>query len=80
MLQRPARALAPIAALLTVVSLPTAAVATTVPGAPSGYSTVFSDSFGGASGSGVDSNWTYDTGTQYNGTGCTACLRTVPAT
>ena len=65
-------ALAPVVALLTVVSLPGAASATTVPGAPSGYSTVFSDSFGGASGSGVDSNWTYDTGTQYNGTGCTA--------
>jgi Carbohydrate binding module (family 6)/Glycosyl hydrolases family 16 len=65
-------ALAPVAALLTVVSLPTAASATTVPGPPSGYSTVFSDSFGGASGSGVDSNWTYDTGTQYNGAGCTA--------
>jgi len=65
-------ALAPVAALLTVVSLPGAASATTVPGAPSGYSTVFSDSFGGASGSGVDSNWTYDTGTQYTGTGCTA--------
>ena len=65
-------ALAPVVALLTVVSLPGAASATTVPGAPSGYSTVFSDSFGGASGSGVDSNWTYDTGTQYTGTGCTA--------
>jgi hypothetical protein len=65
-------AIAPVAALLTVVSLPTSASATTVPSAPSGYSTVFSDSFDGASGSGVDSNWTYDTGTQYTGTGCTA--------
>jgi hypothetical protein len=65
-------ALAPVAALLTVVSLPTAASATTVPSPPSGYSTVFSDSFSGSSGSGVDSNWTYDTGTQYNGAGCTA--------
>ena len=65
-------ALAPVAALLTVVSLPTTASATTVPSAPSGYSTVFSDSFSGSSGSGVDSSWTYDTGTQYTGTGCTA--------
>jgi hypothetical protein len=65
-------ALATVAALLTVVSLPTSASATTVPGAPSGFSTVFSDSFGGSSGSGVDSNWTYDTGTQYSGSGCTA--------
>jgi beta-glucanase (GH16 family) len=33
---------------------------------------VFSDSFSGAAGSHVDSQWTYDTGTQYNGSGCTA--------
>jgi hypothetical protein len=33
---------------------------------------VFGDSFSGAAGSGVDSNWTYDTGTQYHGTGCAA--------
>ncbi|MBR7827684.1 carbohydrate-binding protein [Actinospica sp. MGRD01-02] len=65
-------ALAPVAALLTVVSLPTSAMATTVPSAPSGYSTVYSDSFNGTSGSGVDSSWTYDTGTAYSGTGCTA--------
>ena len=64
-------AAAPIAALLTVVSLPTSASATTVPAPPSGWSTVYSDAFTGASGSGVDSSWTYDTGTQYSGTGCT---------
>src|ERR1700677_4581932 len=34
----------------------------TVPGAPSGWSTIFSDDFTGASGSGVDSQWMYDTG------------------
>src|SRR6202453_1729966 len=34
----------------------------TVPGAPSGWSTVFSDDFAGASGSGIDSQWMYDTG------------------
>jgi hypothetical protein len=49
-----------------------AASATTVPAPPSGWSTVYSDSFSGAAGSGVDSGWTYDTGTQYNGTGCAA--------
>jgi hypothetical protein len=54
--------MAPIAALLTVISVPTAASATTVPGPPSGWSTVFSDDFGGASGSGIDSQWIYDTG------------------
>src|SRR5580693_7808498 len=34
----------------------------TVPGPPSGWTTVFSDDFSGASGSGVDSQWMYDTG------------------
>src|SRR5580704_1445726 len=34
----------------------------TVPGPPSGWSTVFSDDFAGASGSGIDSQWMYDTG------------------
>src|SRR6202453_3181358 len=43
----------------------------TVPAPPSGWSTAFSDSFSGSAGSGVDSSWTYDQGTQYNGTGCT---------
>jgi len=64
-------ALAPAAAFLTL-SAATPASATTVPGAPSGWTTTYSDSFSGASGSGVDSGWTYDVGTQYSGTGCTA--------
>ncbi|HXL91423.1 MAG TPA: ricin-type beta-trefoil lectin domain protein [Streptosporangiaceae bacterium] len=34
----------------------------TVPGPPSGWSTIFSDDFNGASGSGADSQWMYDTG------------------
>jgi len=34
----------------------------TVPGPPSGWSTVFSDDFNGSSGSGIDSQWMYDTG------------------
>ena len=38
------------------------ASATTVPGPPSGWSTVFSDDFSGSSGSGIDSQWQYDTG------------------
>jgi Ricin-type beta-trefoil lectin domain/Glycosyl hydrolases family 16 len=33
-----------------------------VPGPPSGWSTVFSDDFNGAAGSGIDSQWMYDTG------------------
>jgi hypothetical protein len=63
---------APVAALAAVLTLPNTAVATTVPAAPAGMTTVYSDSFSGSSGSGVDSSWTYDTGTQYNGSGCTA--------
>ncbi|HEX4833294.1 MAG TPA: ricin-type beta-trefoil lectin domain protein [Trebonia sp.] len=42
--------------------VPSAAAVAAVPGAPSGWSTVFSDDFSGASGSGIDSQWMYDTG------------------
>src|SRR3984957_14700825 len=34
----------------------------TVPGAPSGWTTAFSDDFNGNSGTGIDSQWMYDTG------------------
>ena len=67
-----AAALALLAATLTSLTFAVSSSATTVPGPPSGFTTTFSDSFSGAAGSRVDSNWTYDTGTQYNGTGCTA--------
>ena len=63
-------ALVPAAAFLTI-STATSASATTVPAPPAGWSTAYSDSFSGASGSGVDSGWTYDLGTQYSGAGCT---------
>jgi len=44
--------------------------AAAVPGPPSGWSTVFSDDFNGSSGSGIDSQWMYDTGPGSNfGTG-----------
>jgi DNA-binding LacI/PurR family transcriptional regulator len=65
-------ALGPAAVLAAVIGAAPSASATTVPPAPSGWTTAYSDSFSGAAGSGVDSSWTYDTGTQYNGTGCTA--------
>ena len=71
----PAAALVLVTALAPAVALLAAAQtasATTVPPPPSGWTTAFSDSFSGASGSGVDSSWTYDQGTQYNGTGCAA--------
>jgi len=46
------------------------AAPSTVPGPPSGWSTVFSDDFNGAAGSGIDSQWMYDTGPGSNfGTG-----------
>jgi hypothetical protein len=65
-------ALAPAAVFLAVATVTApAASAGTVPPPPSGWTTAFSDDFSGAAGSGVDSNWTYDQGTQYSGTGCT---------
>src|SRR6516165_2817979 len=65
-------ALGPAAVLAAVIAgTASPASATTVPPPPSGWTTAYSDSFSGAAGSGVDSSWTYDTGTQYNGTGCT---------
>jgi hypothetical protein len=63
--------IAPLAALVTVVPLTMSASASTVPAPPPGWTTVFSDGFSGSAGSPVDSQWTYDTGTQYNGSGCT---------
>jgi hypothetical protein len=66
-----ALALGPAAVFAMVAGTAPAASATTVPAPPSGWTTAFSDSFSGANGSGVDSSWTYDTGTQYSGTGCT---------
>ena len=67
-----AAATALLAATLTSLTFTASSSATTVPGPPAGWTTTYSDSFSGAAGSGVDSGWTYDTGTQYNGTGCTA--------
>ncbi len=58
--------------MVTSLAFTASSSATTVPGPPSGWTTTYSDSFSGSAGSGVDSGWTYDTGTQYNGTGCTA--------
>ena len=60
-------ALAPIAAIFTIVAVP-AANATAVPSPPAGWTTVFSDNFSGAAGTGVNpANWLYDTGTSYPG-------------
>jgi len=64
-------ALAPAAVFLTTAATAPVASATTVPPPPSGWTTTYSDSFSGSAGSGVDSSWTYDQGTQYNGSGCT---------
>jgi hypothetical protein len=67
-----ALALVSLGVMAVIVGHATRASATTVPPPPSGWTTTYSDSFSGAAGSGVDSGWTYDTGTQYSGTGCTA--------
>ncbi len=67
-----ALALVTLGVMAAIVGHATTASATTVPPPPSGWTTAYSDSFSGAAGSGVDSGWTYDTGTQYTGTGCTA--------
>src|SRR6202042_1977545 len=57
-------ALALIAPAIVVAGLavPAAMASAAVPGPPSGWSTVFSDDFSGGSGSGIDSQWMYDTG------------------
>jgi hypothetical protein len=54
-------ALVAIGALLIGITSATTASAS-APGAPAGWSTVFSDDFTGSSGSGVDGQWMYDTG------------------
>jgi Carbohydrate binding module (family 6)/Glycosyl hydrolases family 16 len=49
--------------IVAAVVIPQSASATTVPGPPAGWTTVFSDNFAGAAGSPVNSaNWKYDTG------------------
>jgi hypothetical protein len=60
-----------VPAVAVVAALVPAGVArAAVPGPPSGWSTVFSDDFSGSSGSGIDSQWMYDTGPGSNfGTG-----------
>jgi hypothetical protein len=58
-------AMAPTASALAAPAAKAAPAVVTpaaVPGAPSGWSTVFSDDFSGSSGSGIDSQWMYDTG------------------
>jgi hypothetical protein len=65
------------AVALTVATVPAASAARAAPAAraalpapPPGWSTVFSDDFNGASGSGIGSQWMYDTGPGSNfGTG-----------
>jgi len=66
-----ATALAPATVFLATATVAPAASAGTVPPPPSGWNTTYSDGFTGSAGSGVDSSWTYDQGTQYNGSGCT---------
>jgi Ricin-type beta-trefoil lectin domain/Glycosyl hydrolases family 16 len=57
-------ALAIIAPVIAVVAamVPAVSASAAVPGPPAGWSTVFSDDFNGSAGSGIDSQWMYDTG------------------
>jgi hypothetical protein len=52
----------PVTTQVRSAAATSAAAPAGVPSAPSGWSTVFSDDFTGAAGSGVDSQWMYDTG------------------
>jgi hypothetical protein len=61
---------APAATAQSTATARTAAAPNAVPGPPSGWTTQFSDDFTGSAGSGVDSQWQYDTGPGSNfGTG-----------
>jgi hypothetical protein len=68
--------LGPVAAATAAVGPAPLASATTAPAPPPGWTTAFSDSFSGAAGSGVDSSWTVDAGSQYSGTGCAGSFGT----
>jgi hypothetical protein len=57
---------------LVIVPIAESPFASTVAPTEPGWTTVFSDAFSGAAGSGVDSAWTEDTGVQYHGAGCQA--------
>jgi ricin-type beta-trefoil lectin protein len=77
-------AMAPAASALAAPAGPAAparvAATAAVPGPPSGWSTVFSDDFNGSSGSGIDSQWMYDTGPGSNfGTGEIETMTTSPS-
>src|SRR6185312_13171930 len=59
-----------LAAMIRPVAATSVAAPAAVPGPLAGWSTVFSDDFNGTAGSGVDSQWMYDTGPGSNfGTG-----------
>ena len=59
-----------LAAVMRPAAATSVAAPAAVPGPPSGWSTVFSDDFNGTAGTGVDSQWMYDTGPGSNfGTG-----------
>jgi hypothetical protein len=65
-----AAAIAPVIALLAATQPAASAAPAAVPPPPSGWSTIFSDDFNGGAGSGIGSQWMYDTGPGSNfGTG-----------
>jgi len=60
----------PMVVLVVAIPFAMRTSASTSPRSAAGWSTVFNDSFSGMAGSGPGPAWTYDTGTQYRGTGC----------
>ena len=70
-----------LAAVMRPAAATSVAAPAAVPGPPSGWSTVFSDDFNGTAGTGVDSQWMYDTGPGSNfGTGEIETMTTSTAT
>src|ERR1700761_1859258 len=59
---RVALALIAPAIVVAALAVPATMASAAVPGPPSGWTTVFSDDFSGSAGSGIDSQWMYDTG------------------
>jgi Ricin-type beta-trefoil lectin domain/Glycosyl hydrolases family 16 len=62
-------ALAAVAALAGLFTFAVVPAQASLPGTPSGWTQVFADDFNGNNGSGIDSQWMYDTGQGVWGTG-----------
>src|SRR5215831_9001648 len=69
-MHRMTRRLGLVAVVLGAAALLTGSATAAIPAPPSGFTLTWSDDFGGAAGTGVNTgNWLYDTGTGIFGTG-----------